>query len=129
MVRGVQHNIPLLRSVLDRPDFVAGTFSTAFLAQHYPSPADSAPAVLPLTRAQEQELLALAAVLHVLRSTARAGRGDGLLVSLLSLGVSFLRAKESACRAQESNVSAGHDPRATASSSHKYSRPLSQLLW
>ncbi|KAL6786027.1 hypothetical protein ACKKBG_A01110 [Auxenochlorella protothecoides x Auxenochlorella symbiontica] len=78
VVRGVQHNIPLLRSVLDRPDFVAGTFSTAFLAQHYPSPADSAPAVLPLTRAQEQELLALAAVLHVLRSTARAGRADGL---------------------------------------------------
>ncbi|KAK2079800.1 hypothetical protein QBZ16_002195 [Prototheca wickerhamii] len=47
VVRGVQHNIPLLRSVLDVPDFVAGTFSTAFLKEHYPTPEASAPAEQP----------------------------------------------------------------------------------
>lgn len=33
VIRGVQHNAPLLRSVLDAPDFVAGHISTAFLVR------------------------------------------------------------------------------------------------
>ena len=32
VIRGVQHNAPLLRSVLDIPAFEAGQLSTAFLA-------------------------------------------------------------------------------------------------
>lgn len=67
VIRGVQHNAPLLRSVLDAPDFAAGDFSTAFLAEHFPTPEASAPVNLPLTPQREQEVLALAAALQVWR--------------------------------------------------------------
>lgn len=67
VVRGVQHNAPLLRSVLDAPDFVSGDISTAFLADHFPHPESSAPANLPLTPRREQEVLALAAAVQVWR--------------------------------------------------------------
>lgn len=52
VIRGVQHNAPLLRTVLDAPDFVAGNVSTEFLAKHYPTPEASAPHALPLTPQQ-----------------------------------------------------------------------------
>ena len=83
VIRGLQHNAPLLRSVLDAPDFVAGDFSTAFLAEHFPTPEASAPMNLPLTVEREQEVLALAAALHVWRGVCTAnekialGAGDG----------------------------------------------------
>jgi propionyl-CoA carboxylase alpha chain len=83
VIRGVQHNAPLLRSVLDAPDFVAGTFSTAFLAEHFPHPESSAPAHLPLTAAKEQEVLALAAALHAWRELRLGGT---LLTEQLVLG-------------------------------------------
>ena len=57
VIRGVQHNAPLLRSVLDVPAFVAGNISTAFLAEHYPTPEASSPDRLPLTPQQEEQLL------------------------------------------------------------------------
>ena len=57
VIRGVQHNAPLLRSVLDVPSFVAGNISTAFLAEHYPTPEASSPDRLPLTPQQEEQLL------------------------------------------------------------------------
>ncbi|KAG7670044.1 hypothetical protein Ndes2526B_g06419 [Nannochloris sp. 'desiccata'] len=73
VIRGVQHNAPLLRSVLDAPDFVAGDFSTAFLAEHFPTPEASAPTNLPLTKKREQEVVALAAALQVWRDLRLAG--------------------------------------------------------
>jgi propionyl-CoA carboxylase alpha chain len=65
VVRGVQHNIPLLRSVMDVPAFASGDYSTAFLAETYPTPEASGPRALPLSHTQEQELLAVAAAAHV----------------------------------------------------------------
>ena len=73
VIRGVQHNAPLLRSVLDAPDFVAGDFSTSFLAEHFPTPEASAPINLPLTEEREQEVVALAAALQVWRDLRMAG--------------------------------------------------------
>lgn len=65
VVRGVQHNIPLLRSVMDVPAFASGDYSTAFLAETYPTPEASGPRALPLSHTQLQELLAVAAAAHV----------------------------------------------------------------
>ena len=79
VIRGVQHNAPLLRAVLDAPDFVAGDFSTAFLAEHFPAAEASAPARLPLAPRREAEVLALAAALrvwHDLRLAGGAARGQ-----------------------------------------------------
>lgn len=73
VIRGVQHNAPLLRSVLDMPDFVAGDFSTDFLHLHFPHPADSGPQRLPLTPQQLEELLAMVAMLHVEREWQLTG--------------------------------------------------------
>lgn len=67
IIRGVQHNAPLLRSVLDHPDFVAGSISTAFLAEHFPTAESSAPLHLPLTKEQESDVIAFAASLHFWR--------------------------------------------------------------
>ena len=75
VIRGVQHNAPLLRSVLDAPDFVAGDFSTAFLAEHFPSPEASAPLNLPLTKENEQEVAAVAAAYYIWREL-RLANGD-----------------------------------------------------
>lgn len=67
IIRGVQHNAPLLRSVLDHPDFVAGSISTAFLAEHFPTAESSAPLHLPLTKKQESDVIVLAASLQYWR--------------------------------------------------------------
>lgn len=75
VIRGVQHNAPLLRSVLDVPQFVAGAVSTAFLAEHYPTPEASAPERLPLSDQQRDQLLALAAMLWVGREQRLSGGG------------------------------------------------------
>ncbi len=73
VIRGVQHNAPLLRSVLDVPQFVEGNVSTAFLAEHYPTPEASAPERLPLSERQRDQLLALAAMLWVGREQRLSG--------------------------------------------------------
>ncbi|KAJ1662719.1 hypothetical protein IW140_005247 [Coemansia sp. RSA 1813] len=36
LIKGVTHNIPLLRDVVSSPDFASGRTSTGFLAEHYP---------------------------------------------------------------------------------------------
>ncbi|KAJ2854530.1 hypothetical protein J3B02_002626 [Coemansia erecta] len=36
LIKGVTHNIPLLRDVVSNKDFAAGRITTAFLAEHYP---------------------------------------------------------------------------------------------
>lgn len=76
VIRGVQHNAPLLRSVLDAPDFVSGDISTAFLPDHFPTPESSAPAHLPLGPTREQNVLALAAAVQVWQDLREAGGND-----------------------------------------------------
>ncbi|KAI7845174.1 hypothetical protein COHA_001219 [Chlorella ohadii] len=91
VIRGVQHNAPLLRSVLDIPAFEAGQLSTAFLAgergagmggegvasaEHFPTPESSAPERLPLSSGQQDQLLALAAMLWAAREQRLSGVGD-----------------------------------------------------
>ncbi|KAL4458176.1 hypothetical protein ABPG75_013041 [Micractinium tetrahymenae] len=83
VICGVQHNAPLLRSVLDVPQFVSGSVSTAFLAQHYPTPEASAPERLTLGERQRDQLLALAAMLWVGRE--RRLRGGGPLQGEMEL--------------------------------------------
>lgn len=82
VIRGVQHNTPLLRSVLDVPAFVEGNLSTAFLAETFPTVEDSAPCQLPLTQQQEDEMLALAVMLWLEKEQQLAG-DHSLQVSLL----------------------------------------------
>ena len=36
VIRGVTHNIPLLRDVLTEPTFNSGTFTTSYLQEKYP---------------------------------------------------------------------------------------------
>merc|ERR1712241_1609134 len=36
VIRGVTHNIPLLRDILDEPTFLSGTFTTNYLNEVYP---------------------------------------------------------------------------------------------
>ncbi|KAJ2704997.1 hypothetical protein FB645_002783 [Coemansia sp. IMI 203386] len=36
LIKGVTHNIPLLRDVISNQDFAAGRITTGFLAEHYP---------------------------------------------------------------------------------------------
>lgn len=79
VIRGVQHNAPLLRTVLDAPDFRAGNVSTDFLARHYPTPASSAPHALPLSWQQEGDVAALAAVMHLERELRLRTEQGGLL--------------------------------------------------
>ena len=65
IIRGVQHNAPLLRSVLQSPDFIRGDFSTYYLSQHFPKPEDASPLSLPLAKDQEEEVTCLAAAVQV----------------------------------------------------------------
>ncbi|KAK9808836.1 hypothetical protein WJX72_004705 [[Myrmecia] bisecta] len=86
VIRGVTHNIPLLRSVMAHPDFQAGNINTNFLPQHFPEKDSAAPLKLPLTPAQQQQLLALAAYFHTRRSAqlgAPAARAEQALVLTL----------------------------------------------
>lgn len=136
VIRGVQHNAPLLRSVLDIPAFQDGQISTAFLAgepvgrgnqggecaclccwgcaggrvlvekqappvaacgmttcrpiprrpacppptfpaaENFPTPESSAPDRLPLSSGQEDQLLALAAMLWAGREQRLSGGGN-----------------------------------------------------
>jgi propionyl-CoA carboxylase alpha chain len=76
VIRGVQHNAPLLRSVLDIPAFEEGQISTAFLAEHFPTPESSAPDRLPLSAGQQDQLMALAAMLWAAHEQRLSGGGD-----------------------------------------------------
>ncbi|XP_026100461.1 propionyl-CoA carboxylase alpha chain, mitochondrial-like isoform X1 [Carassius auratus] len=61
VIRGVTHNIPLLREIIVHPRFVSGDISTKFLPEVYP---DGFKGHL-LTAGERQELLATAAALYV----------------------------------------------------------------
>ncbi|KAI8998070.1 carbamoyl-phosphate synthase L chain, ATP binding domain-containing protein [Gaertneriomyces semiglobifer] len=76
VIKGVTHNIPLLRDVISHPRFKAGKLSTAFLAEEYPA-GFKGHALTPETR---EELVASAAYVHIQRQlrnrTWLAGGGD-----------------------------------------------------
>ncbi|XP_061600863.1 propionyl-CoA carboxylase alpha chain, mitochondrial [Cololabis saira] len=61
VVRGVTHNIPLLREIITHPRFISGDISTNFLPEVYPEGFKGHQ----LEAAARRELLASAAALHV----------------------------------------------------------------
>ncbi|EDQ91197.1 uncharacterized protein MONBRDRAFT_17922 [Monosiga brevicollis MX1] len=63
VIRGVKHNIPLLRDVIEQPRFVSGDISTSFLQETYP---DGFPGYQ-LSQKQRHSLVAVAAYLHMSR--------------------------------------------------------------
>ncbi|RKP25228.1 hypothetical protein SYNPS1DRAFT_29031 [Syncephalis pseudoplumigaleata] len=63
VIKGVTHNIPLLREVISHPRFVAGDISTKFLAEEYPQGFQGHM----LTDDTRAELFAGAGIVHVLR--------------------------------------------------------------
>ncbi|KAI4877054.1 hypothetical protein NFI96_011297 [Prochilodus magdalenae] len=61
VIRGVTHNIPLLREIIVHPRFISGDISTNFLPEVYPEGFKGHP----LKAAEQRELLAAAAALYV----------------------------------------------------------------
>ncbi|TPX60831.1 hypothetical protein PhCBS80983_g01531 [Powellomyces hirtus] len=66
MIKGVTHNIPLLRDVFSHPRFIAGSLSTSFLAEEYSDHKGHK-----LTTETREELVAIASVVHALRDTRK----------------------------------------------------------
>lgn len=66
VIRGLTHNIPLLRSVMTHPDFISGDISTYFLKQHYPDNDSASPLLMPLSPSATSELTCFAALLTAL---------------------------------------------------------------
>jgi len=60
VIRGVNHNIPFLRSVMDHPRFIAGDLSTKFIADEFHEGFKGHK----LKPNQEEELVAIAAVIY-----------------------------------------------------------------
>jgi len=60
VIRGVTHNIPLLRDVLHEPVFLSGTFTTSYLPQTYPDGFKG----VQMATGDLFELASLAAVIH-----------------------------------------------------------------
>ncbi|KAK2818076.1 hypothetical protein Q7C36_022009 [Tachysurus vachellii] len=61
VIRGVTHNIPLLREIIVHPRFISGDISTNFLPEVYPEGFKGHP----LTASERRELLAAASALYV----------------------------------------------------------------
>lgn len=62
-IRGVNHNIPLLRDIITQPQFVQGDITTKFIEEVYPSGFQGRA----LTEVERKELLAAACYMHVER--------------------------------------------------------------
>ncbi|KAJ3152435.1 hypothetical protein HDU86_005616 [Geranomyces michiganensis] len=79
VIKGVTHNIPLLREVFSRPRFVSGSLSTAFLSEEFPSGFHGHI----LTSEERMDLIATSAVLYVLRDARKRVwvRGGGTTTS------------------------------------------------
>ncbi len=60
VIRGVTHNIPLLRDILHEKTFLSGTFTTSYLPQTYPEGFQGTD----LTQQEGADLAAIAAVIH-----------------------------------------------------------------
>ncbi|XP_060754925.1 propionyl-CoA carboxylase alpha chain, mitochondrial [Neoarius graeffei] len=61
VIRGVTHNIPLLREIIVHPRFISGDISTSFLPEVYPDGFKGHP----LTAGEQRELMAAASALYV----------------------------------------------------------------
>ncbi|KAJ3048000.1 hypothetical protein HK097_010974 [Rhizophlyctis rosea] len=83
VIKGVTHNIPLLRDVIGKETFVKGRLSTAFLAEEYPNGFKGRE----LTNASREELITSAAAIHVKRVLAQREwiQGGGTLGEDVSL--------------------------------------------
>ena len=75
IIRGVQNNIPLLRSCLENPDFVSGLTPTSFLKTHYPTLHSLDPLHLPLSDQQEAEALVFAVSQYIWNQVWLMGSG------------------------------------------------------
>jgi len=74
VIRGPEHNVPFLRSVVSHPAFEAGDITTAFIPQHYSAEGGTAPRNLELSSAEEDRLMALAAACHAFQSARLANQ-------------------------------------------------------
>ncbi|KAJ3417439.1 hypothetical protein HDV05_003303 [Chytridiales sp. JEL 0842] len=63
VIKGVTHNIPLLRDVVSHPRFASGKLSTKFLPEEYPKGFKGAS----LTEERKQKLYSIAGYVHALR--------------------------------------------------------------
>uniref|UniRef100_A0A8C5BB05 Propionyl-CoA carboxylase alpha chain, mitochondrial n=1 Tax=Gadus morhua TaxID=8049 RepID=A0A8C5BB05_GADMO len=79
VIRGVTHNIPLLREIITHPRFISGDISTNFLPEVYPDGFNGHQ----LTAGGQRELLASAAALHVSAQL----RAQTFLGTISSLGL------------------------------------------
>lgn len=61
-IRGVTHNIPLLRDILTEPTFLSGTFTTNYLMETYPDGFKGTQ----LTKADEENLISAAAAFYAM---------------------------------------------------------------
>ncbi|KAJ3019867.1 UNVERIFIED_CONTAM: hypothetical protein HDU68_010463 [Siphonaria sp. JEL0065] len=78
VIKGVTHNIPLLRDVISHPRFASGKISTKFLGQEYPQGFKGAA----LDDKKKTQLFSLSAVVHALRDLRKREwiSGGGSLV-------------------------------------------------
>ncbi|KAI9106117.1 carbamoyl-phosphate synthase L chain, ATP binding domain-containing protein [Phlyctochytrium arcticum] len=78
VIKGVTHNIPLLRDVISHPRFVEGKISTAFLAEEYPNGFKGHQ----LTEQSREELVAISSLIHAKRDLRNRSwvRGGGSMV-------------------------------------------------
>ncbi|KAI8052014.1 carbamoyl-phosphate synthase L chain, ATP binding domain-containing protein [Syncephalis plumigaleata] len=74
VIKGVTHNIPLLREVIAHPRFVAGDISTKFLPEEYPHGFQGHV----LTNETRAELFAGAGIVHALRDLRNRAWDQGL---------------------------------------------------
>ncbi|KAL1920259.1 uncharacterized protein VTP21DRAFT_1405 [Calcarisporiella thermophila] len=72
VIKGVTHNIPLLREVISHPRFVSGDISTKFLAQEYPKGFKGAT----LDSKSLNQLAAVAALVHAKRNLRNRNWGS-----------------------------------------------------
>ncbi|XP_065841102.1 propionyl-CoA carboxylase alpha chain, mitochondrial-like [Oscarella lobularis] len=61
LIKGVKHNVPILRAILTHPRFVSGDITTKFIAEEYPEGFSG----IQLTERQEKELIATACLVHI----------------------------------------------------------------
>ncbi|WP_340108832.1 acetyl/propionyl/methylcrotonyl-CoA carboxylase subunit alpha [Pikeienuella sp. HZG-20] len=74
-VEGIGHNLPFLAAVMDHPKFIAGTITTAFIAEEYPEGFEG----VTLGEAELRRVAAAAAAMHRVAEIRRArisGRMD-----------------------------------------------------
>lgn len=65
VIRGVTHNLPFLRSIFSFDSFLSGSYTTAFIPEHYLGPSGLDPEAFPLQESQLQEMYAAACFLYL----------------------------------------------------------------